>query len=448
MTTGPFAHWTLVNPVEGRWVLHRNLTVAPPNARTEPSLMPDEAIEMVTNARTLRDLTWFVDVTFESHHGAVHNWIGGVMGDLPNSPSDPVFFLHHAFIDCLWEQMRSRQRQRVPLVDPRYDYPNDSFALGVGIIQPDGEILTSARRSHHHAENILEPFGPLRNIDGLRNEYFDEFYTCSPSPRCSADNTDCGSAYLFCDRNTFRCAPKLTIGSNCSGFVDSDSCNRGSCCEGTCRRSCSELPGSRVSGSSSIPAPDLSSGNREANPPDQLEESVDTVRVDANSNRRDIRQREPRRPFIGLDADRAPNRIPLSPPRELTPERDPRRDFIRPDRGRERTFRAETRPATAPETRTSQDQRTRFNGPERRPHTERNDRRRFSDTRRPFELRPFGRDLPRFTSPNRNPFISPGEDSFFNNDRFSPFSERTGLNDRRGFAPFDGLFGTPFRLFG
>ena len=39
--------------------------------------------------------------TGSAMHNRVHVWIGGDM-EMPTSPSDPVFFLHHAFVDCIW----------------------------------------------------------------------------------------------------------------------------------------------------------------------------------------------------------------------------------------------------------------------------------------------------------------------------------------------------------
>lgn len=35
-------------------------------------------------------------------HAEVHRWIGGDMVSGPNSPNDPVFFLHHCNVDRLW----------------------------------------------------------------------------------------------------------------------------------------------------------------------------------------------------------------------------------------------------------------------------------------------------------------------------------------------------------
>jgi tyrosinase len=46
-------------------------------------------------------------------HNPVHRWIGGNMGDA-TSPNDPVFFLHHCYIDLLWE----RWKRQHPTSDP------------------------------------------------------------------------------------------------------------------------------------------------------------------------------------------------------------------------------------------------------------------------------------------------------------------------------------------
>lgn len=71
------------------------------------------------SARSMRDISWNIDNRFESHHGGVHNYVGGVMSELSLSAADPIFFPLHAFFDCLWEQFRQQQLTRLPLVDPR-----------------------------------------------------------------------------------------------------------------------------------------------------------------------------------------------------------------------------------------------------------------------------------------------------------------------------------------
>ena len=236
--TGPYQFWRLAFPSNQSrsGIIYRNLTSPPPQAVIEPRLMSDDAVLSILGAQSLRDISWFVDSTFETHHGAVHNWVGGVLADLPISPSDPIFFLHHAFIDCLWEQMRIRQRSMG--IDPQFDYPNDSIALGVNQSSPNGDLLEFPEASVHYALAIMQPFRPLRNIDGLEDEYFDEFYDCAPSPYCSEEKEDCDTPYLFCEKATLRCLPRLNLGALCAGFAVSEPCFESQCCDGRCRRDC------------------------------------------------------------------------------------------------------------------------------------------------------------------------------------------------------------------
>lgn len=47
---------------------------------------------------------------FNGPHVAGHVGVGGsdgLMGDIDNSPGDPVFFLHHAYVDRMWWQCES-----------------------------------------------------------------------------------------------------------------------------------------------------------------------------------------------------------------------------------------------------------------------------------------------------------------------------------------------------
>ncbi|MET7618282.1 tyrosinase family protein [Streptomyces sp. NPDC005408] len=60
------------------------------------------------------------------NHNRVHRWVGGVMVGA-TSPNDPVFWLHHAFIDLLWTRWQSAHpgsgylpRKKLPESDPQY----------------------------------------------------------------------------------------------------------------------------------------------------------------------------------------------------------------------------------------------------------------------------------------------------------------------------------------
>ena len=234
--TGPFADWSLPFPVNNRRFLYRNLTFAP-EARTAPALMSDQALNTILNARQLRDICWNVDPSFETFHGATHNWVGGVMVNLPASPSDPMFFLHHSFIDCLFTWMRDNQRSRGFDVD--FDYPNDTIAIGVGLRrQGDGRRIQRPEDSWHYSLAEMRPFGPLRNIDGL-SSFYEDAIQCESRPTCSRADISCGgSDYIFCDEFSYRCAPKLRLGAACERFSRSRPCSRGECCNGVCQESC------------------------------------------------------------------------------------------------------------------------------------------------------------------------------------------------------------------
>lgn len=46
-------------------------------------------------------------------HNGVHNFVGGMMADPKSSPTDPVFWLHHANIDRLWGIWLAKNSERV-----------------------------------------------------------------------------------------------------------------------------------------------------------------------------------------------------------------------------------------------------------------------------------------------------------------------------------------------
>lgn len=45
-------------------------------------------------------------------HGLSHVWVGGFMFVIRVSPNDPTFYMHHAFLDYIWEQFRQTRQNR------------------------------------------------------------------------------------------------------------------------------------------------------------------------------------------------------------------------------------------------------------------------------------------------------------------------------------------------
>jgi hypothetical protein len=109
VTTGPFAHstgnWTLV--FDGP-ALRRRFGLSAPAGLSTPS---DVTWALSDPTYDVAPWSMFVSSGFRNKlegwvngpllHNLTHVWVGGSMGPM-SSPNDPVFFLHHCFVDKLW----------------------------------------------------------------------------------------------------------------------------------------------------------------------------------------------------------------------------------------------------------------------------------------------------------------------------------------------------------
>ncbi|XP_060586345.1 putative tyrosinase-like protein tyr-3 isoform X2 [Ruditapes philippinarum] len=118
----------------------------------------------------------------EMLHDGVHDWVGGDMDELPFAAFDPVFYLHHAFIDYIWEKFRNRQRNSCH-INPETDWrpKNDLCQIG---------------REDHGAFDTMFGYPHLRNIDGAWNNMTQYFYNYEEQPECPHCSH---SEYLYCD---------------------------------------------------------------------------------------------------------------------------------------------------------------------------------------------------------------------------------------------------------
>ncbi|CAJ0593870.1 unnamed protein product [Cylicocyclus nassatus] len=154
----------------------------------------------------------------EYTHGNAHIYVGGEMFDTQTSANDPIFFMHHSFVDCIWEMFRQTRQTRA---DRERAYPVNN------------ELCAS---QHHFGSTSMRPFAPMKNTDGLSNMYTDNLYSYAPRPSCSMGN-DCGSKYLYCDRSHGqpRCASKIKPGGSCAGLNNGENaCYNGRCMNGRC----------------------------------------------------------------------------------------------------------------------------------------------------------------------------------------------------------------------
>ena len=76
------------------------------------------------------DYTEFLN-KLQHAHNSVHNHVGCDMSTLETAAYDPIFFLHHSFVDhcwAFWQELRHLRKQRKPVLS-EYQYPLPPFNL-------------------------------------------------------------------------------------------------------------------------------------------------------------------------------------------------------------------------------------------------------------------------------------------------------------------------------
>jgi len=138
------------------------------------------------------------------------------MSDVSMSPSDPIFFTLHAFMDKVWEDWRQKKQ----------------------VLTKRATEYTETCSEYDKLDSPLQPFdlgGTVLVKDGLSNKYTDEFYSYNPSPTCTQENPSCqDSPYLYCDVEKSRCMSKIRPNGNCQGFDGKEICYKGNCVDGQC----------------------------------------------------------------------------------------------------------------------------------------------------------------------------------------------------------------------
>ncbi|CAC5396368.1 unnamed protein product [Mytilus coruscus] len=96
------------------------------------------------------------------------------MTDITLSPMDPVFWLHHCFIDYLWEKFRECQTKLG--INSETDYPST--------------ILLE-----HMPNRRIDNLRPQKtNIQGFSNSFTKQIYRYAPAPTC---RNNCGGASRY-----------------------------------------------------------------------------------------------------------------------------------------------------------------------------------------------------------------------------------------------------------
>uniref|UniRef100_A0A914YXP4 ShKT domain-containing protein n=1 Tax=Panagrolaimus superbus TaxID=310955 RepID=A0A914YXP4_9BILA len=215
---GPFAYW---RTLEGRPYIWRNLG-------QEGQLFSEFQINQVLQQTNIEYVMAYTvplpGCPYPTNYGAleythsnIHLWLGGDMKPPVTSANDPIFYMHHSFVDLIWEMWR-QLRQPKWVREMAYT--------------PD---LPQCANEQHFSYAPMRPFFNLANRDGLSNSYTDQMYRYAPRASCSLATPTCGSQYLFCDTRGFpHCVTKIKLGGLCGRFLGFDACYMGQCMFGRC----------------------------------------------------------------------------------------------------------------------------------------------------------------------------------------------------------------------
>lgn len=160
--SGPFRRWNTTKKIQDEQRLFRTVGRAPFGG-----LYRNDDVAAILNKTKFEQLTACVDPFFElvymqtctktfllyffkrfQLHGTVHMWVGGYMLDIPISPNDPSFYLHHAFVDYLWEQFRLQKQDRI---NRQTDYPSEDKCCNL----------------NHYMGNFMLPFKVPLSVQSL-----------------------------------------------------------------------------------------------------------------------------------------------------------------------------------------------------------------------------------------------------------------------------------------
>ena len=210
---GPFANW--VAPSDTCRNIGANLLRNTNNNKDD--LYNKKLIEMLLEPTTYAGLMLRPAAErsseFEKFHGGPHNFVGGHMADIRCSPLDPVFWMHHSFVDCLWQEWIDNGNDNTY---PEIGEPGvTEYGLGVN---PDDQMKNA----------LMKPVGFMGNIknnDGFRSNFYAGYHQRPSKIQCTED-ADCHRAgdlkLLWCDTCINCCVAKIKEGGSCEGFIDKD----------------------------------------------------------------------------------------------------------------------------------------------------------------------------------------------------------------------------------
>lgn len=146
-TTSPLWAPDFMGQFDNVWALNRNLGGNGP-------LPNPTTVTAVQNSSDF--LIYSNDMERGATHRGAHAWVGGVMST-PLSPRDPVFYLHHTYIDKLWaEWEQERQGESSFIITSMLRYDGTYVFDGITLPATDpNNLISSNALGVFYAENQL-----------------------------------------------------------------------------------------------------------------------------------------------------------------------------------------------------------------------------------------------------------------------------------------------------
>lgn len=96
----------------------------------------------VDDCSAIEDGTIALDCYWANPHFAGHGGIGGTMANSAASIGDPLFFLHHAYVDRLWwEWQQVDPDTRTNAIGPLRNHPTEAYLTRESLPAPGSEFL-------------------------------------------------------------------------------------------------------------------------------------------------------------------------------------------------------------------------------------------------------------------------------------------------------------------
>ncbi|KAM3837492.1 tyrosinase [Vipera latastei] len=111
--------------------------------------------------------TGISNLSQSSLHNALHIYMNGSMSQVQGSANDPIFILHHAFVDSIYEQWLRRhkpQLQVYPEANAPIGHNRGYFMVPFIPLYRNGEFFISSKELGYDYEYLLEPDSPFQTF--------------------------------------------------------------------------------------------------------------------------------------------------------------------------------------------------------------------------------------------------------------------------------------------